>query len=160
LSLLLLISFILEEGEEEEEEFGINNEEYETSNILLDDNGFPSFQLLSSDPEPHDQNNASSINNEPSQPHQQQQQGEGDNFASDFFRCRIDCSSLLLLQNHHDDTSLDSNKINGTDYSNPRNGNPNSKRKLKQANLFQMPHPIQFHIIINNFLYYVYEMAR
>ena len=117
------------------------------------------FQLLSSDPEPQDQNNASSINNEPSQPHQQQQ-GERDNFAYDFFRCGIDCSSLLLLQNHHDDTSLDSNKINGTDYINPCNGNPNSERKLKQANLFQMPHPIQFHIIINIFLYYVYEMAK
>jgi DNA cross-link repair 1A protein len=122
-----MISLAVAEGGEEEEE---EEEEYETSNIPLDDNGFPSFQLLSSDPQPLGQNNASSIKNQPSQPHHQ---GEGDSFASDFYRCGTDCSSLLLLQNHHDDTNRD-----GTDYVNPRNGNPNSERKLKQANLFQM----------------------
>ena len=38
-----MISLAVAEGGEEEEEE--EEEEYETSNILLEDNGFPSFQL-------------------------------------------------------------------------------------------------------------------
>ncbi|KAM4124458.1 hypothetical protein ACB094_01G232600 [Castanea mollissima] len=131
-----MISVAITGGEvvEDEQEFETNIESSD-SHILLDDNGFPSFQL---DPEHHvDQNDnaSSSITN--------QQESESDSFASDFYRSGTDWS-CLLLQHHHDDgdddddngdvdtITVDSNRING------HNGKTQSERKMKQANLFQM----------------------
>ncbi|XP_030953379.1 LOW QUALITY PROTEIN: DNA cross-link repair protein SNM1 [Quercus lobata] len=115
--------------EDEQEEFETNVEPSD-SDILLDDNGFPSFQL---DPEPHvyqNNNASSSIRN------QQESESESDSFASDFYRSGTDWS-CLLLQHHDDDGDVDTitgdcNQINGHD------GKTQSERKMKQANLFQM----------------------
>lgn len=129
-----MISVAITGGEvvEDEQEFETNIDSSD-SHIVLDDNGFPSFQL---DPEHHvDQNDnaSSSITN--------QQESESDSFASDFYRSGTDWS-CLLLQHHHDDDdddngdvdtiTGDSNRING------HNETTQSERKMKQANLFQM----------------------
>lgn len=127
-----MISVAITGGEvvEDEQEFETNIDSSD-SHILLDDNGFPSFQL---DLEHHvDQNDnaSSSITN--------QQESESDGFASDFYRSGTDWS-CLLLQHHDDDDDNgdvdtitgDSNRING------HNGKTQSERKMKQANLFQM----------------------
>ena len=120
--------------EDEQQEFETTIEPSD-SDILLDDNGFPSFQL---DPEPHvyqNNNASSSIRN------QQESESESDSFASDFYRSGTDWS-CLLLQHHDDDDDDDDgdvdaitgdrNQING------HNGKTQSERKMKQANLFQM----------------------
>ncbi|CAK9166191.1 unnamed protein product [Ilex paraguariensis] len=127
-----------------------NEEEAAFSLVGLDDYGMPSFQL--STPERHDDQQdflpllhptRSSETNKPAA--STVVDAEQYSFASDFYRCGTDWSCLLF---QNDNINRYSNNNGEEDHKNLPNSNPmsmsmsmakdNKKRKLIQANLFQI----------------------
>ncbi|KAK9272293.1 hypothetical protein L1049_002664 [Liquidambar formosana] len=97
--------------------------DYESPLPLLDDNGFPSF-------ESEDQHDDNDVENGRDNGNGNGIEAEEESFASDFYRCGTDWSSLLLEQC--------SNNNESKRKKNSENDAPSSERKLKQTDLFQM----------------------
>lgn len=98
-----------------------DDESHSPSKILqLDDNGFPS-----SHPPPGLKHHDYNIEFDTNQTTQIEQGTNSSSFASDFYSCGTDCSSLLSYEEGNDDQKK-------------MDIDPKAMRKLKQTNLFQM----------------------